>query len=141
MSTDYTTNRLAAALEHCNILEKEWRRREIAKEQELQEKKRQRDSIKVPKPQSSKARCDYVYLIKASNGYYKIGISCIPNKRFRELQRDASIWAITLELVHLIQTNKAYILEQSFHKRFAKQRVIGEWFLLTPLDVEWLQAL
>lgn len=149
MSDHSTTNRLAAALAYCGILEKEQRQKQATKEQELQAKKRQLEVVNEhklqerPKPRLREKAVpilDYVYLIKASNGYCKIGISHNPDKRFKILQREAAVWAITLELVHVITSNRAYILEQSFHKRFAGQRVTGEWFLLTPRDIEWLRA-
>lgn len=141
MSTHSTTNRLAAALAFCDMLEDERRRRQAIREQERQEKIQRLGVVKEQRSQkNTKLKCDYVYIIKASNGYYKIGISRNPDKRFKELQRDAATWAIELELVHIIATNKAYILEQSLHKRFAEQRVRGEWFLLAQSDIEWLRA-
>lgn len=137
MSTHSTTKRLDAALTYCDAIEKERRRRQAIREQKQQEKQfaqgQQRHGRLRPKG-------DYVYVIKASNGYYKIGISVRPHKRFKELQREAATWAISLELVHIIASNKAYVLEQYFHKHFAGQRVIGEWFLLTDCDVKWLQT-
>lgn len=153
MSSHSTTNRLAAALLHCDILEREQQRRQaerrqreqFAKDQRQQEKERRREIAREwqlqersrPKPSP---RPDNVYIIRASNGYCKIGISYNPKKRFKELQRQAATWAIELELIHIIVSKNAYGLEQTLHKRFAEQRVTGEWFLLTAPDVEWLQT-
>lgn len=116
MSTHSTTKRLDAALAWCDT----------------RQRARQRGDTRPER--------DYVYIIKASNGYYKIGISFDPLERLKELQRQAAVWAVDLELVHIIASNNAYALEQFFHRRFAEQRVKGEWFLLTAHDIEWLQS-
>jgi plasmid stabilization system protein ParE len=162
MPTHSTTNRLAGVLAYCADLERERQRKEEesrqqkqkAREQKLQEREQQQQDVVrrlvarkrgepeervIPQPKK-KVRQDYVYVIRASNGYYKIGISFNPHQRFKDLQRDAATWAIELELIHVIESKNAYGLEQSLHKRFAEQRVNGEWFLLTTPDVEWLQA-
>lgn len=145
MSTHSTTNRLGVALEWCALLkEEEQRQRQSTKEQRAQEQAAIKQQVQewIAKQQSKVTPLqDHVYIIKASNGCYKIGISFNPRKRIVSLRREVADWAADLEIVHVIASNKAYILEQSLHKRFAAQRVIGEWFLLTADDIDWLRTL
>lgn len=136
MSSHSTTNRLAAAFTYCDVLEKTRQQKSVL-EQELREL---REQVKSKPRKRVRTEQDYVYIIKASNGYYKIGISYDPHVRFKDLQREAAIWAVDLELVHTIASKNAYALEQSLHGRFREQRVTGEWFLLTAQDIEWLQS-
>lgn len=144
MSSHSTTNRLAAALEFCDALDRVRQQKQAARERRQQEERvakgLQRREEQFAKEQQSRSRQDHVYIIRASNGYYKIGISVDPNHRLKELRRQAATWAISLEMVHTIASNNAYGLEQSLHKRFAERRVIGEWFLLTAQDIEWLRS-
>jgi hypothetical protein len=41
----------------------------------------------------------------------------------------------------MIQTSDMRELERMLHARFADKRVDGEWFILTPEDVEYIKGL
>ena len=83
---------------------------------------------------SEKEVC-YVYLMKdISNGYYKIGISNRPEYRERTLQSEKP----TIELLTAKPFTSRIIaeaIEQALHKAFGEKRLRGEWFELTPSDV------
>lgn len=135
MSNHSTTDRLATALAYCDILKEDRQRKDAIKAQDKARLKQEQPKKQVQSLQ------DHVYVVKASNGCYKIGISFRPRERIKRLRQEVAAWAVKLELVHVITPNHAYGLEQSLHRHFAAQRVTGEWFLLTDQDVEWLQSL
>lgn len=145
MPTHSTTNRLGVALEWAaSLKEKDQQQKQTAKEQRLRKRDAKKQAIQEwidqQRPKAAPLQ-DHVYVVKASNGCYKIGISFNPHKRLNRLRREVADWAEGLEIVHIIASKKAYILEQSLHKRFAAQHVTGEWFLLTDDDIEWLRTL
>ena len=80
----------------------------------------------------------YVYLMKDKrNGYHKIGISKEPKYREKTLQSEQP----AIEMV----CNKRYpsrkiaeAIEAALHKAYAEQRVRGEWFNLSDIDVQML---
>lgn len=80
----------------------------------------------------------YIYLLRAENGYYKIGRSVEISKRLASLQRD---FPIAIKLVYSYR-HSDYIKEEarlhSLYKEFRKQ---GEWFALPPKAVRAIRAL
>lgn len=100
--------------------------------------KQKRYTARINKP-SSKPKAGYVYLIKEVNGaHYKIGLSNKPQDRFHT-------FGITLpfkvEPVCIIPTQDMQRLEETLHAQFADKNAGGEWFLLTPDDVEYIKGL
>ena len=82
-----------------------------------------------PKP---KPGCVYVILAEKT-GLYKIGHTDNPDRRLKQLQRnspDILDYAIT------ISTDDALTKEKRLHEKYADKRVNGEWFKLTPEDVQ-----
>lgn len=81
----------------------------------------------------------YVYLMQdLANGFYKIGISNNPEYREGTLQSEKP----TIELICARQyptRNIAEAFEAALHNTFAKKRLRGEWFELSPQDVEILK--
>lgn len=81
----------------------------------------------------------YVYLMHDKrNGYHKIGISKEPKYREKTLQSEQP----AIEMV----CNKKYpsrkiaeAIEFALHKAYAEQRVRGEWFNLSEIDVQMLK--
>lgn len=68
----------------------------------------------------------HVYFVAAGK-HVKIGFSTAPLERLKALQTSHPE---TLEILHAVPGTQ--LMERSFHKRFAKGRVRGEWFLLSP---------
>lgn len=82
-------------------------------------------------------RPGYVYLLKSSSGFYKIGRAQNPTNRLKTFTVKMPF---EVEYEHLLKTNNPKDLEQFFHKRFADKRVNGEWFALTPSDIEFIKS-
>jgi hypothetical protein len=71
------------------------------------------------------------YLIKdKNNGYYKIGFSKDPLKRAKTLQSESP----KLELVKVWDKN----IEKELHNKYKKQRIRGEYFNLTEIQVRYI---
>jgi len=71
------------------------------------------------------------YIMKdKSNGLYKIGKSIKPKIREKTLQGEKP----TIEIVKIFNSD----IERDLHKRYVRQRVRGEWFKLTPIQVKYI---
>lgn len=90
-------------------------------------------TLKVNNPSSMSYKNGSVYLMKADNGVYKIGMSVNPVQRMLSLERTLPY---DLELIHTIQSKRMKHLERYFHDLFKESRLKGEWFDLTPEQVE-----
>lgn len=93
----------------------------------------------VPGPPAGDWSRPGVYLIRdAASGAYKIGKSVCPTTR---------VAAISVGLpsdiakILVVNTERTTELEGALHRRFATQRVRGEWFRLSRDDVNWMAAL
>lgn len=85
--------------------------------------------------ESSKQASAYVYLIQAESGPVKIGIATDPNRRLSELQT-ANYELLTL--LYRLECNSltdAQQLETVLHRRYAQQRIRGEWFDSDPINI------
>lgn len=80
----------------------------------------------------------FVYLVKSPTGFYKIGRTKNPEKRIKSFEVKLPF---EVELDALIPTVDMYRLEADLHQRFAEKRGQGEWFALTPDDVEYIKGL
>lgn len=74
-----------------------------------------------------------VYLIKAENGRYKIGLTSRLDDRLNALRLQSPV---SLELIHTAESEQAPILETHLHRIFSDRRTHGEWFDLSDADVE-----
>lgn len=92
---------------------------------------RANDRPVVPK----KTKPGYIYILKADNGLYKIGLTNSPAPRISSLIKQSPVKA---ELLHLIPTEDMKPAEDRLHAKYAHLRRIGEWFALTDTDVRWL---
>lgn len=85
---------------------------------------------------SPKQEACYVYLmLDTTNGFHKIGISNNPRYRERTLQSEKP----TIELLKAKQYPTRIIaesIEAALHKAYADKRLRGEWFNLSPADIE-----
>jgi len=86
----------------------------------------------------SKTRAGYVYLILADSGHYKIGRSVNPDDRMKTFQLTLPF---EVEFEHIVQCDDMVMLERELHQRFDHQRVNGEWFDLSPDDVDYIKSL
>lgn len=78
-----------------------------------------------------------VYVLEG-NGLYKIGKSRRADKRLGALQCGQPF---KTQLVCAIPNDDIHQLEKQLHARFAHKRVNGEWFDLSPDDIEQLKAM
>jgi len=79
-----------------------------------------------------------IYVMKAGDAYYKIGISKNPKARRCQLQHGCPL-EITIELaVGMMPWCYAENLERSVHEDLADLRVRGEWFRIE--DIELLES-
>lgn len=81
----------------------------------------------------------YVYLMHDKrNGYHKIGISKTPEYREKTLQSEQpNIEMVCSKRYPSRKIAKAF--ESALHDTYAEQRVRGEWFNLSEMDVEMLK--
>ena len=95
----------------------------IDEEEELEEEK-------------TKSSICYVYLmIDTTNNFHKIGISNNPRYREHTLQSDKP----TIELLCAKEYPSRIIaesIESALHKTYSSKRIRGEWFNLSPSDIE-----
>jgi len=71
------------------------------------------------------------YLMKDKcNNYYKIGVSKNPKYREKTLQSEKP----TIEMVKVWDKN----IESHLHDKYKRQRIRGEWFNLTPIQVKYI---
>ncbi len=89
--------------------------------------------------QSNRARinCDirkgFIYILRADNGLVKIGRTIDIQRRLNTFN---SQLPYDLEVIKIIESDDCSNLELEFHNQFADKRVRGEWFALTPKDLE-----
>lgn len=74
----------------------------------------------------------FVYLARGHRGEYKIGRTNLVDRRLVELGAASAVAPV---LVHEIKTDDPAGVEAYWHRRFASQRMRGEWFRLTAGDV------
>jgi hypothetical protein len=81
----------------------------------------------------------YVYLMHDKrNGYHKIGISKTPEYREKTLQSEQpNIEMVCFKRYPSRKIAKAF--ESALHDAYAEQRVRGEWFNLSEIDIEMLK--
>lgn len=120
-----------------NKVKNEYRQKEIDQivQNEIKELRRiELDTInKVQHQEMIKriSRKPKTYIMKdAATGLYKIGKSINPQHREKTLQSEKP----TVKMVW--NTNKD--IEEKLHKKYASQRVRGEWFSLTPVQVKYI---
>lgn len=80
----------------------------------------------------------HLYLVRAENGFHKIGITQDLSTRVGALQTSGPH---RVDLIHSILHEEADNLERHLHKKFADRRVNGEWFHLEDEDVQYIKSL
>lgn len=76
----------------------------------------------------------YVYLVKAENGPYKIGITA--GNVISRLNALQSSSPIKLELIEYVYVEDYRNREKTLHDYFGNKRMQGEWFDLVDSDIE-----
>lgn len=79
-----------------------------------------------------------VYLVGVLEGCYKIGRSGDSEKRLLSYSPKLPV---TLTIHHRITTDDAPWLEAAMHLAFEHRRALGEWFRLTPDDLDAVKAM
>lgn len=83
---------------------------------------------------SNQSNKGYIYLLEEPiNHWYKIGMSRDTNKRIKGLRLPFKV-----TMLHSFPSDDVAQVEQYLHEKFADKRLHGEWFALTPEDVNWL---
>lgn len=90
------------------------------------------------KPKSKKDKSGYIYLILAETGQYKIGYS---KRLFDRVKTFQVKLPFEIELIHQFPADDMYQAERELHSYFAAHRVNGEWFSLSPEQVEEIKAI
>lgn len=80
----------------------------------------------------------FVYLLKKEEGVYKIGKTVNVKNRGTEFSVKLP-FATQYECV--ITTTDRNTLEAELHQKFKAKRINGEWFALSPEDVEYIKGL
>src|SRR5207253_1556548 len=95
---------------------------------------------KEPKPNKAKTKTSagYVYLVKSPVGYFKIGRSKNPDDRVKTFGVKLPF---DVEILHTIKCDDYHTAESFLHKKYADKRSGGEWFDLTPEDVEEIKSI
>lgn len=80
----------------------------------------------------------FVYLILAENGLYKIGKAKNIDTRLKPFTVN---FPMKWELVYNFKSNDYSAAEMKLHEVFADKRDVGEWFRLSPEDVEYITSI
>jgi Meiotically up-regulated gene 113 len=88
-------------------------------------------------PRKRTVKC-HVYLIRSSDGLYKIGRAINPEDRLKMLQTSTGL-ALRLEYSRDLRS-KGKPTERHLHSTYLSKRVRGEWFALDASDVEAVKA-
>jgi len=83
-------------------------------------------------------KVDYLYLIRAENGLYKIGRSANPVSRYKSILNQSPTG---LSLVSTFRFQRADIIEGRLHQLYNEKRSHGEWFDLTESDITKIMQL
>lgn len=104
----------------------------------LQEPQRAYAAAVVGIAANRKARPGFVYVIVAENSYCKIGKTTNPDDRLSRLQT-GNPFQIRYEI--LIRCDDNHAVEQALHRRFDQKNMTGEWFRLSPEDINDIKFL
>lgn len=80
----------------------------------------------------------YVYLLQSPTKAYKIGRTSNPKSRAKTFGVQLPF---EVEFICLIQADDMRQLETELHQRFSDKRINGEWFALSPDDVDYMKGL
>lgn len=120
----------------------------LARQERLQQEQKDwraeslRQRIKDRKMEKEKEleqdRSGFVYLLMTETGRYKIGRTNNPERRKTEFEK---ILSVKVELVCVIACENMWHLEEDLHYKFSTKRQEGEWFDLSPEDIECIKVM
>jgi hypothetical protein len=80
----------------------------------------------------------WIYFILADNGLVKIGRSDNVVRRFNEIKL---ISPLHLSIAHAVAVSNCVTAECWIHSEFHLRLHHGEWFALSPKEMEWVKSL
>ena len=80
----------------------------------------------------------FVYIIKSSEGYYKIGKSIDKETRIGTLEVKLPF---EIDVEHTIESDDYTLAEKTLHNEYEKKRVRGEWFSLSKKDLMFIKKI
>ena len=82
----------------------------------------------------------FVYLMSTGT-HTKVGKSNNPHKRLKELQTGNPLPIKLIGIIECVTQTDTFRLEKSIHGRLADRSAVGEWFVMTDIEVEklWLE--
>jgi hypothetical protein len=86
-------------------------------------------------PRNSPGVPGYIYLLKASNGFFKIGRAANVEKRLNNHKR---MYPLEIEVLHTVYVADTVRTESYLLKRFEDYKLQGEWFLLEREHVDFI---
>lgn len=103
------------------------------------QQRQQKSSVeKEPPKESINEAAGFVYLLKSSNGYHKIGKAKSVNDRLSSWKR---FFPVEIKLVCYVACHDRAKVENLLHKKYWKKRSEREWYKLDKEDVAWIKAL
>ncbi len=84
----------------------------------------------------TREKASFIYLIGASNGLVKIGKTTDTGSRIAILNTGSPV---ELTIIACFKTTLADEVEERLHSVYAEKRIKGEWFALTPEDIETIK--
>ncbi len=133
---------LTAELEELNRMEETERaeyQRKQARARELERRERMSRELTANPPHARVDGLEYVYIIQDIDvtGYYKIGRTSSPYRRFGDF---TAKFPFRFKIVMLFVVADSGRTEKGMHRFFAEKRRNGEWFALDDDDLEWLYS-
>lgn len=111
----------------------------VATVKEVADRRAIRERIKQAKSEKrAQNSLGFVYLLQSQSGHYKIGRTTNPQNRLKTFSVKLPF---EVEYICLIQVQDMYQMESELHTRFAEKRINGEWFNLSPEDVNYIKGL
>lgn len=102
--------------------------------EEFRSQKRELENYFAEHILKSPLKQDCLYIVRhPMTGFVKIGITADLESRMSQL---AHTNGVILEILHVIDTPKARMLENYLHRKFSQYKQVGEWFLMNPEIIE-----
>ena len=76
-----------------------------------------------------------IYLMRMGE-FVKIGVSANPHARSGHFET----LPLSMEVIHIIESENAGLVERALHRRFKDVQVNGEWFRLAAADIDLIRS-